>query len=185
MKKKITNQTMKELNSTESFELLEVIKHIKVPNAPGKTGNNKIIEHVVIQTVVYTDGIIADMFDESVKDIEEYYIGETKYEDVDTLKLKKVLLKDYTYIVVYTIANEKSTVGNVSGYFDIIKNVNIYLKNINDVVALKKARDLIESMQVVSKKVDYSSLTNFVLSSNTCQLNSYEEVVPKVYLKKN
>lgn len=80
---------MKELNSTESFELLEVIKHIKVPNLSGKTGNNKIIDPVVIQTVVYTDGTIADTCDKLVKDIEEYYIGETKYENVDTLKLKK------------------------------------------------------------------------------------------------
>ena len=185
MKKKIPNQTIKELDSTESLELLEVVKHLKVPNAPGKTGNNKIIEHIIGQTVMYTDGIIADISDKSVKDIEEYYIGETKYEDVDTLKTRKVLLKNYTYVVVYTIVNEKRTIGNVSGYFDIIKNVTIYLKDINDVVALKNARDLIESIQVIGKKIDYSSLTNFVLSSNTCQLNSYEEFAPKIYLKKD
>lgn len=95
----------------------------------------------------------------------EIYRIKRKYQYyVDTLKTKNIYFKNHSYVITYLIANEFMTVGNVCGWFDIVKDVSIYLKNPKDKKALKCAKQAIREIENHSNSVDYSSLFGMLFS---------------------
>lgn len=49
-------------------------------------------------------------------------------------------------------------VGNISGWFFVIKDITIYLKDLNDKRALKDAKQVIKDIYKLNFQQDYSSI---------------------------
>lgn len=159
---------IEELKDEMPLEVIEVSCYsVARRNAPPIT-----IEIPKIMTIVYTDGEIFKESETETYNIKSYYFGTKKYEGkVESLKKKNIYIKNHSFAVIYTIAEESKIVENVGGLFDVIKEVKIYLKDINDKKALQSAQHVIESNKTFSRSIDYSSPLTMELSKavNTCK----------------
>ncbi len=174
----------KELKEHKPLKVVEVTNHILFqPFVTSEDLPPRVSEKKQIQTRVFTDGQIEKESEETSKEIEEYYIGKKKYKyDVDTLKSKKIYLKNHTYAITCLIAKEYMTVGNVTGWFDVIQDISIYLENPKDKRALKKVKQVISQISNRNSSVDYSSLFGMFFSrSENKEKLEYEEVSKNVY----
>ena len=130
------------LNDDNTIEVIEVLNN-----------NNK-----KIYTEIFTDGDV--IYEEPIEEIKtkKYYIGKRRYNnDINLLRIRKIHIEDYSYIVTYLIAKENKRICNIDGTFDIIKNISIYLDKPNNKTAIRKARDLISKIESINSQV-YSSL---------------------------
>ena len=108
--------------------------------------------------------------EETFQSIDEFYIGKSKYHmTVDTLETKNIYFKNHSYVITYLLAKEFMIKGHVRGWFDVIKDVSIYLENGKDKKALREAKRFIKQINECN---DY---TNY-LSSWGLQLPEYEEL---------
>ena len=144
---------IQELKENSPLQVVEVLEHEEVrPELPK-------IEHKMIQTIVFTDGEIASESDKIEENIEDYYFNNELYPykwypyNVDTLKTKNLFFKNYSYIITFLIAREWATAGRATGYFDIIKDISIYLENSKDKNALKSAKNVILKVQNMDRRV--------------------------------
>ena len=142
---------IQELKENSPLQVVEVLEHEEVrPELPK-------IEHKMIQTIVFTDGEIVSESDEIEENIEDYYNELYPYKqypyNVDTLKTKNLFFKNYSYIITFLIAREWATAGRATGYFDIIKDISIYLENSKDKNALKNAKNVILKVQNMDRRV--------------------------------
>ena len=181
-----------ELKEQEPLEVVEATKHMVIPKVPNPTTGKidmkpRSVENKKIQMIIFTDGEIAKESEEVTQNIDEFYIGKRKYQyDVDTLKTKNIYFKNHSYVITYLIANEFMTVGNVHGWFDVIKEVSIYLQNSKDKKALKSAKKAIREIANHNNNVDYSSLFGMLFSKGKeFQKFETEKISKNVYsLKK-
>lgn len=114
---------------------------------------------------IFTDGIFVNELEEEIK-IDEYEYCEKKY-SANTLIKRKIYLKDYSYIVVFTSTLDFLTLGNIKGWFNRIRNVEVYVKNKKDKEALRKARNTINMVYNNNSNVDYSSIFSMLFSRST------------------
>ena len=107
------------------------------------------IEDITYDTKIITDGLI-----------ESKSVQEEKYDDfsrIDILRTTNLYLKNYTYAIVLTTNLESFDNGKVGGVIDCIKNISIYLRNLNDKEALKTAKEVIKQIrQANSEHKDFS-----------------------------
>ena len=167
-----------------SLELIEVSKKRRVPrifNCPETEYND-----VKIETKIFTDGEVVKFGEPTEEVISEYYICGKKYTgSVDKLKKTRIFLKNYSYAVVYTLAEEYLTVGNIHGFFKVVQNVNIYLKNKKDITALRKARKTISMVKEHNNSVNYNSLFSMLCASdNSPKKIEYEKYNKNIYTLK-
>lgn len=162
-------------------------KHISYqafPDPYTRKRDDKFIinEHKRVQMKIFTDGEIDRQSDVISQRIDKYYIGKKEYlMPVDTLKTKKVFFKNYSYIIIYLISSEFMTVGNITGWFDVINDVSIYMQNLKDRKALKEARDVIKAIEHVNND-KFSSLYEMLFSCNrTSQIYEQEKIAQNVY----
>ena len=176
-----------ELKEDEPLKLVEISEYFKMPPVDSNEQNNpNIIEYKIVQMKVFTDGEISKDGEKTSKNINEYYIGKKKYQ-CDILNTKDVFFKNYSYVITYLLAKEMRSIGNVTGWFDIIKDVSIYLENLKDKKSLKKAKQAIKEIQNSINSVNYSSLFSMLFSqrkiSNDFEIN---ELTKNIYsLKTN
>ena len=146
---------IKELKENEPLQIIEVSNHL--------TFHSTEIERNMIKMRVFTDGEIAKESEEKVEGINEYYFGKQKYQcNVDTLKTKNVYFKNHNYVITYLISQEWTRVGNICGWFDIIKDVSIYMKNPKDRKTLRTVKQVIRQNEERIRSVDYSSLLSML-----------------------
>ncbi len=144
---------IQELKEDNPLTLMEVTDHVLSPDDEWKR----------IYMVVLTDGEIAKESEEKIENIDEYYFGKQKYKCcVDTLKTKNVYFKNHNYVITYLIAQEWTTVGNIHGWFDIIKDISIYMKNPKDRKTLKTVKQVIKQNEARIRSVDYSSILSML-----------------------
>lgn len=173
-----------ELRENEPLEVIEVTEHFEPPTFDWQEASkSNIIEAKKIQTKIFTDGEIAKESDEISSNISEYYIGKKQYQyAVDTLKTKTIYFKNHSYVITYLLAQELVTMGNVTGWFDVVKEISIYLKNPEDKKALKNAKQAIKEIKIHNRSVDYSSLITMLCSQNNKLRNfETEEISKNVY----
>lgn len=140
---------IQELKEDNPLTIIEVTDHVLSAND----------EWERIYMRVFTDGEISKESEEKVESIDEYYFGKQKYKcGVDTLKSKNIYFKNHNYVITYLIAQEWTTVGNIHGWFDIIKDISIYMKNPKDRKTLKTVKQVIRQNEERIRSVDYSSL---------------------------
>lgn len=178
---------IKELKENEPLKVIEVLKHYEMPTFNDKSLNAYLIEFNQIKMRIFTDGTIEKSSEEISENIEEYYIGKNKFQyDVDTLKTKDIFLKNHSYVIVYLIAREYMTMGKVRGWFDVIKDVTIYLENIKDRNALKTAKQVIKQIQKCNNSASYSSIFGMVgLQGKGLEQFESEKILKNVYSLKN
>lgn len=173
------------LSEGKPLELVEITELVGIPSCLDKR-NLGTIENTQIQNIIFTDGVVKKEEDHTITPIQEYEIKGKKYQyHVDTLKTKKIYLEDYSYVVKYTTAREFTRVGNIGGWFNIIKDVNIYLKHPKDKEALKKAKKTIRMNDYRLNSIDYSSIFNMLMYHDNKDFE-YEHSKKNIYtLKKH
>ena len=149
---------IKELKENEPLEVIEVTNHMEIPPVPGRaigrSYKKEILEEKKIQMRIFTDGEIEKQTKETSQNIDEFYIGKSKYQyDVDTLKTKNIYFKNHSYVIVYIIM----------GWFDVIDKVSVYLKNPKDKKALKSAKQVIREISYRNASVNYSSIPSMLV----------------------
>ena len=107
------------------------------------------IEDITYDTKIITDGLV-----------ESKSVQEEKYDALsrkDILRTTNLYLKNYTYAIVLTTNRESFYNGKVGGVINCIKNISIYLRNLNDKEALKTAKKVIKQIrQANSEHIDFS-----------------------------
>lgn len=181
---------IKELKEKQPLEVIEVSKHIIFPGFPdpytGEKEPDIIKEEKRIQMRVFTDGEVEKETGETSKNIYEYYIDKRKYgSDVDTLKTKELFFKNHSFVIVYLLASEVITIGNVCGRFDVVKDVSIYLKNYKDKIALRNAKQIINEIKNHNQGYNYSSLFGMLFSKGKeFKKIEFEEARDNIYTLK-
>lgn len=179
-----------ELKEHEPLEVIEITNHIPFPSFLNQSTLERdrefdTIEDERIKMQIFTDGEIEKESEQVSQNIEEYYIGETKYQyDVDTLKSKKIYFKNHSYVITYLIAKEFITKGNITGWFYVVKEVSIYLKDLKDKKALRSVKKAIKEIDKQNNSVDFSSIFAMLFSEEKEKLET-ENITTNVYrLKK-
>lgn len=168
------------LNGNEPITLTRVVFHYKEMRAPWEKTPPKIIAENRIRTLVYTDGEIdydyKNMNDDEEVECHEFYFsnGQKYIPSIDTLITKKLFLKNHSYVVTILVAGETTSVGRVGGWFTLIKDIDIYLKDPKDRKALRTARKVITDIKERNSKMNYSSLYSMVMNP-ICGLDHFNE----------
>ncbi len=142
---------IRELKENEPLKVIEVTKNFPAWQNPsnGKIDKEaKGFEDKRIKTIIITDGEIEKQTEETTQDINEFYIGKSKYHmTVDTLETKNIYFKNYSYVITYLLAKEfRANKGNGGGWYDIIKDVSIHIENKKDIKALREAKRIIKEI---------------------------------------
>ncbi len=176
--KYIYNNQSREVNMMKKniFELKEN-EPLKIINVSwcGKLSSNEVLQDERIKMQVFTDGVVEKEEKTILTSIDNYKIKEKDYKySVNTLKTKEIYLKDYNYIVAFLIAKEDCVVGNISGWFFVIKDITIYLKDLNDKRALKNAKQVIKDLYKLNSQQDYSSILTTINNQMVSGLSHFE-----------
>ena len=107
------------------------------------------IEEVRVYSKIYTDGEIIEILNSEPKEIDEYKIGNFKYEyPVDTLIKQRIHIKNANYILAVTVAKENIRLGTTGRMWaNVIKDSEIFLNNKKDKKALKNAKKTLMSIK--------------------------------------
>ena len=116
-----------------------------------------------IENITYDTKIITDGFVESKSAQEEKYDALSRK---DILRTTNLYLKNYTYAIVLTIGREAFYNGKVGGIVDCIKNISIYLRNLNDKEALKTAKKVIKQIRQVNSEYKDFSMNSLLREDN-------------------
>ena len=102
-----------------------------------------------------------------------------------TLKTTQLYLDDYSYAITYLISSEWTRFGNIGGWFEVIRDITIYLKDINDRKVLQEAKRMIKMIDKYSKKINFSSFRQY-LSTSIVEGNDhdFEGVKKNIYILK-
>ena len=152
---------IRELKENEPLKVTRVTYHFPAWSDPstGKVDKDaKPIEDKRIKTIIITDGEIEKQTEETTQDINEFYIGKSKYQmTVDTLETKNIYFKNHSYVVTYLLAKEFRAIHNGGGWLDVIKDVSIHLENKNDKKALREAKRFIKQINECNDYTNYLS----------------------------
>ena len=181
---------IRELKENEPLKVTRVTYHFPAWPDPstGKVDKAaKPIEDERIKTIIFTDGEIEKQNEEVSQDIEEYYIGKSKYHmTVDKLETKNIYFKNHSYVITYLLAKEFMVKGHVRGWFDVIKDVSIYLENGKDKKALREAKKVIKEIynyNSYNNPTNYSSIWELLFKQYE-GLEGLEEISSNAYTLK-
>lgn len=170
----------------DTIEIITGIKYRKIPPFLGKT-DNKIIEDTIITTKILTDGEIIQLEEsdnkQNIVKTSEYQINNKTYQ-IDLIKKDKIKLINANYAIKVTCAKEFIRFRNGGGLLEVIKNIEIYLKNKKDKTALKNIK---KTLNLISNPSPQElSIYSYLLGNHTIKKDfEYEKQKPNIYkLKK-
>ena len=157
---------IRELKENESLEVIEVtMKPNNTDIFDSVLSDSDTGEYSRIKMRILTDGEIERQTEEISQDINEFYIGENKYQfDVNKKKKKKLYFKNYSYIITYLVSTEYRLFGTIPRKFDIVNDISIYLKNEKDKNALICAKQMIKDFVISNNNLDNFHLFVMALS---------------------
>ena len=118
----------------------------------------------VVEDISYDTKIITDGFIDSNNDISEIY---DYYSKDDIVRTTNLYLKNYTYAIVLNIGRESFYNGKVGGVIDCIKNITLYLRNLNDKEALKTAKKVIKQIRQANSEYKDFSMNSLLREENS------------------
>ena len=116
-----------------------------------------------VEDISYDIKIITDGFIDSNNDISEIY---DYYSKNDIVRTTNLYLKNYTYAIVLTIGRESFYNGKVGGVINRIKNITLYLINLNDKEALKTAKEVIKCIKQANSECEDFSMNPLLREEN-------------------
>lgn len=116
-----------------------------------------------IEDVTYDIKIIIDGSIESKSVQDEKYDNWSRNDIVRTTNL---YLKNHTYAIVLTIGRESFYNGKVGGVINCIKNITLYLRNLNDKEALKTAKEVIKCIKQANSECEDFSMNPLLQEEN-------------------
>jgi len=168
--------------------LYHILEDINRPNGRKTNSSDPIpkqakIPDVIVDSKIFTDGEIIEAIESNSEPINEYRFGNCKYNmPVDTLIKKQVHIKNASYILVVTIAQERVKVGERGwGWTFVIKDSEIFLNNKKDKQALLTAKKTIMAITGSSHPKTVFELilgnpnqSNYGLEYDTVKKNIYQ-----------
>lgn len=118
----------------------------------------QVVEDISYDTKIITDGFID--FNNDISEIYDYYSKN------DIVRTTNLYLKNYTYAIVLTIGRESFYNGKVGGVIDCIKNITLYLRNLNDKEALKTAKEVIKQIRQANSEYKDFSMNSLLREEN-------------------
>ena len=118
----------------------------------------QVVEDISYDTKIITDGFIDSNND--ISEIYDYYLKD------DIVRTTNLYLKNYTYAIVLTIGRESFYNGKVGGVIDCIKNITLYLRNLNDKEALKTAKEVIKQIRQANSEYKDFSMNSLLREDN-------------------
>ena len=116
-----------------------------------------------VEDISYDIKIITDGFIDSNNDISEIY---DYYSKDDIVRTTNLYLKNYTYAIVLNIGRKAFYNGKVGGVVDCIKNITLYLRNLNDKEALKTAKEVIKQIRQANSEYKDFSMNSLLREEN-------------------
>ena len=134
------NRIISELKKGEAIRLIECSKQ-----------NN-----IVIKSGLITDGDVVCEIDKTHENIKHLYLDGNKYDNIDTFKTRNIILDNYSYAIRVLLTNcDKNDF--------VLKNVEVFLKDIKDKKALAKVSSILT-------KIDNNS--NALINNNSNEDNN-------------
>ena len=131
------------IKDNDKFRLLNSTQYIycdSLPNPDGSKPRNKVIKtsRGVIRTKILTDGQIKSVTD---LDSEEFILPKS-LEDVesDVREAKDLELINHNYVIKILTQIESRNLNNRVAFFEVIKDIEVYIKDKNDKQTLKNIK---------------------------------------------
>ena len=172
-----------------TIEIEQVLYHLELPiisvglvySEDPSSKTIKMPENRV-DSKIFTDGEIVEIIASNPEPINEYKIGNCKYDmPVDTLIKEKVHIKNASYILVMTIAKETLKIGKRGfGWTPVIKNWEIFLNNKKDKQALLTVKNTLMAVTGSSQPETVFEAMFRNPNESNCGLE-YDTVTKNVY----
>ena len=170
-----------------TIELITGIKYRKIPSFLKETEKD-IIEETIITTKILTDGEVLELnqTENIATKTVEFVSNKIKLSYIiDKTISQKLQLTNANYIIKITCAKDFVRQGNIAGWEEVIKNIEVYLKNPKDKETLKIVKETIN--QITRNKLsENSSLYSYALSNGIQRESSlpYQEKQQNIYTLK-
>jgi len=140
----------------------------------------------IVKTRIYTDGEIVNIEIEYPRQTDEYNVGKKKHNGgPNTFMIRKrIYITNASYVLKVTTAREFLRAGKVNGFFDVLKETEIFLNNKKDKQALRNAK---KTIQKFSGQPHFDSIFDAIMqnySSNSGSINknlNYDSINKNVY----
>ena len=131
-----------------------------------------IEEREIVKTKIFTDGEIKGIasLDSSLSDLPKKF---SKIE-IDKTELSELELSDHNYVIRILTVLEFLKFGSVSGWYDVIRNVDIYLRD-------KKDKESIKNIKKTLSLINSSPIFDDLFKKKYEKINTYEQVNENVY----
>lgn len=136
-----------------------------------------IVERDIVKTKIFTDGEIKGIasLDSSLSDL-PINLSNMK---IDKTELSELELLNHNYVIRILTALEFQKRGSVYGWYDVIKDVEIYLRDKKDKDAIRKVK---KTLELVCSNREYASIFELLLPQKPVQINiSYNEEKEGIY----
>lgn len=121
-------------------------------------------ERDIIKTKIFTDGKIKGI--ETLTNSKLELPKNMKTIELDKVEVNELELTDHKFIIKILTALEFQKRGKVFGWFDVIKDVEVYLRDRKDKDSIKKIK---KTLELVCSNQEYTSIFEFLFSKNQTQ----------------
>ena len=135
-------------------------------------------ERIMVDTEIYTDGQIKELNHLKTQNIIGCKVNGIPYKpSADTYNVNELYLKDANYIIKVTKSLEFYRTSNGGGNRDVVRNIEIYLKNPKDKKTLKEVKCILKEKNL------YMCINDMLISPSkrVISVTGYSEIHDNVY----
>lgn len=123
-------------------------------------------ERDIIKTRIYTDGEIKGIKQLPSSELE--LPKNLKVIELDEVELSELELEKHKFVIRILTALEFQKRGTVCGWFDVIKDVDIYLRDKKDKDSIRKVK---KTLELVCSNYEYTSIFDLLFSKKQAQMS--------------
>ena len=123
-------------------------------------------ERDIIKTKIFTDGKIKGI--ETLTNSELELPKNMKTIELDKVELSELELEKHKFVIRILTALEFQKRGTVCGWFDVIKDVDIYLRDKKDKESIRKVK---KTLELVCSNYEYTSIFDLLFSKKQAQMS--------------
>lgn len=131
----------------------------------------------IIKTKIFTDGEIKTI--KQLPSCEFELPKNIQVMKLDKIELSELELMDYKFIIKILTALEFQKRGKVCGWFDVVKDVEVYLRDKKDKDSIRKVK---KTLELVCSNYEYTSIFEILFSNKQSQMSVlYNEESEGIY----